>query len=151
MGLCFWDGPAPRASVSTLSFFPLLFSHKLPDFEGLAGAQEGFTDPWVCPSCRLSVVSGDAAAWSMNQLSRTSRHLDTEGLGCCLWSDTINSHSWCPWSQEPPRLVCRGALHTQCALSSYFLFECVSWKTNPLRSENSLWFSERWLEVKQIV
>ena len=110
MGLCFWDGPAPRASVSTLSFFRLLFSHKLPDFEGLAGAQEGFTDPWVCPSCRLSVVSGDDAAWRVNQPSRTSRRPDTGGPGCCLWSDTMNSHSWCPWSQEPPRLVCRPAL-----------------------------------------
>lgn len=102
------------------------FQPQTSDFEGLAGAREGFTDHWVCPSCRLSVVSGDDAAWSMNQLSRTSRRSDTEGLGCWLWSDTINSHSWYPWSQEPPRLVCQGALHTQCALSPYFLFECVS-------------------------
>lgn len=58
-------------SLHTASF-PYLFSHKLPDFGGLAGAHEGFVDPRVCPWCRLSVVSGDAAALGVNQLRGTN-------------------------------------------------------------------------------
>ena len=61
MGLCFCGNPVPSASVSVPSFFLFLCSHKLPDFEGQAGAQEGLADPWVCPECEPGVVSRDEA------------------------------------------------------------------------------------------
>ena len=54
--LGFWDSLAPRASVSAPSFFPLLFSHKLSDFQALTRARMVFADPWVCPLCRPRVI-----------------------------------------------------------------------------------------------
>lgn len=55
----------------------LLATHKLPDFEGQAGAQEGFADPGVCPVHEPSAVSGDEAnSWAVPMFQRL-------GVGAC--------------------------------------------------------------------
>ena len=101
MGLCFWDNPeALRASFFTLSFFLFLFSYKLPDFRGQAGAQEGFVDRWLCSSWEPSVVSdGDAGSPALPTFWRPGLWtswagpalLQGRGPGCPLWSDPNNS------------------------------------------------------------
>lgn len=79
--LGFWDSLAPRASVSAPSFFPLLFSHKLSDFQALTRARMVFAETPGCAHCAGQGHLGEYAALSVDQ--RCSRG-ESGGQGVSL-------------------------------------------------------------------